>query len=60
MEDGDPKGCRARRKLCLHVRCVNRRGVVEQHSSLVEVAEVVPPAVPGRTIGVPARLEGNV
>ena len=35
-------------------------GVVDQHSPQAEVDEVVPPVVPGRTIGLHARLEGSI
>ena len=40
VEDGDPKGCRARREQHVHVRRVKWRGVVDQHSSQAEADDI--------------------
>ena len=58
--DGDPKECRPRRKPHVHVWCLQRRGVVDQHSSQAEADEVVPAVVLGRTLGVHTRVESSV
>ena len=54
-----PERHHARRKLRLHITG-GGGGVVDQHSLQAEVEEVVPPVVPGRTIGLHARLEGSI
>ena len=62
MEDVDSEWYRAHRKLHLHARRVKRGGggVVDQHSPQAEANQMVPPVVPGGTIGFRARLEGSI
>ena len=57
-----PEGHRARCELRLNVRRIEQGGggVVDQYPPQAEVHEVVPLVVPGRTIGVHARLEGSI
>ena len=55
-----------RQRACCELRQNLRRivrgggGVAGQHLPQAEVDKVVPPVVPGRTIGVHARLEGSI
>ena len=56
-----PERHRARCELRLNVRRIEWvGGVAGQHLPQAEVDEVVPPVVPGRTIGVHERLEGSI
>ena len=54
-----PERHHARRKLHLHVRRVEWGAVVDQRAPRAEV-DKVPPVVPGPTIVLHARLEGNI
>ena len=58
-----PERRRACSELRQNVRRIERGGegvVAGQHLPQAEVDEVVPPVVPGRTIGVHARLESSI
>ena len=60
VEQVYPEWHRACCELRLNVWRIVRGGVAGQHPPQADVDEVVAPVVPGRTIGIHARMEGRI